>query len=71
VIDVSPVPFAPRPRRGADELAYRIWELRRDALRHRYERAGVGVAEWRRDVELQVVLEEVRGFRRYARHARV
>ncbi|HEY3182689.1 MAG TPA: DUF58 domain-containing protein [Gaiellaceae bacterium] len=72
VIDVSPVPFTRRPRAGSlDELAYRIWELRRDALRARYERAGVAVAEWRRGDDLQVALEEVRAFRRYARHARV
>jgi uncharacterized protein (DUF58 family) len=70
VVDVSPVPFT-RPRRaGLDELAYRIWELRRDALRNRFERAGVAVAEWQRDRQLQVVLEELRGFRRHARHAR-
>jgi uncharacterized protein (DUF58 family) len=72
VIDVSPVPFTRRPRPGStDELAYRIWELRRDALRHRFQRAGVAVAEWRSGDDLQVPLEEVRGFRRYARHVRV
>jgi len=71
VIDVSPVPFAPRPSSGLDALAYDIWTLRRDALRHRLQRAGVAVAEWRDDTPLQAVLEEVREFRRYARHARV
>lgn len=71
VIDVSPVPFAVEPARGLDELAYRIWKLRRQALRHRYERAGVAVAEWTVDTPLQAVLEEVREFRRHARHARV
>jgi uncharacterized protein (DUF58 family) len=71
VVDVSPVPFTRPPRSGADALSFRIWDLRRDALRHRFERAGVAVAEWRRGEDLQVVLEEVRGFRRYARHARV
>ena len=71
VIDVSPVPFTPRPSSGLDALAYDIWTLRRDALRHRLQRAGVAVAEWRDDTPLQAVLEEVREFRRYARHARV
>jgi hypothetical protein len=31
--------------------------------------AGVAVAEWTDAVPLQAVLEEVREFRRYARHA--
>ena len=71
VVDVSPVPFAPRPRGGLDAIAYDIWTLRRDALRHRLQRAGIAVAEWREETPLQAVLEEVRSFRRYARHARV
>jgi uncharacterized protein (DUF58 family) len=71
VVDVSPVPFA-RPRgTRLDELAYRIWRLRRDALRNRFARAGVAVAEWQHRDDLQVILEEVRRFRRYARHARI
>jgi uncharacterized protein (DUF58 family) len=71
VIDVSPVPFTRPARSGLEELAYRIWQLRRDALRHRYERAGVAVTEWRRGENVQIALEEVRAFRRHARHARV
>jgi len=69
VIDVSPVPFTKRPTHGLDAVAYDIWRLRRDALRHRLQSAGVAVAEWTDDVPLQAVLEEVREFRRYARHA--
>ena len=71
VIDVSPVPFVPRPADALDAVAYDIWVLRRDALRHRLQRAGVAVVEWRDERSLQSVLEEVREFRRYARHARV
>jgi hypothetical protein len=71
VVDVSPVPFTRVPSGSLDRLAYRIWGLRRDAQRHRFERAGVAVAEWTRGADLQVVLEEVSGFRRRARHARV
>ena len=59
------------PGSGLDAVAYDVWALRRDALRHRLQRAGVAVAEWRDDAPLQAVLEEVREFRRYARHARV
>jgi len=70
VIDVSPVPFVARPS-GIDGIAYDIWRLRRDALRHRLQRAGVAVAEWVPDRQLLAALEEVREFRRYVRHARV
>jgi uncharacterized protein (DUF58 family) len=70
VVDVSPLPFVPRPARGLDALAYDIWTLHRDAVRHRLQRAGVAVAEWREDVPLQAVLEEVRSFRRHAPLAR-
>jgi uncharacterized protein (DUF58 family) len=71
VVDVSPLPFTLRPQREPDAVAYDIWALRRDALRHRLQRAGVAVAEWRADDPLQAALEEVRAFRRHARHARV
>jgi uncharacterized protein (DUF58 family) len=70
VVDVSPVPFTHRPSRGLDAIAYDVWQLRRDALRHRLQRAGVAVVEWDASLPLQAILEEVRAFRRYARHAR-
>ena len=70
VIDVSPVPFTKRPASGLDSIAYDIWTLRRDALRHRLRSTGVAVVEWDNELPLQAVLEEVRAFRRYARHAR-
>jgi hypothetical protein len=65
------VPFTQRPDSGIDAVAYDIWILRRDALRHRLQRAGVAVAEWHDGAPLQASIEEVRAFRRYARHARV
>jgi uncharacterized protein (DUF58 family) len=71
VIEISPVPFAPEPGRGLDELAWRLWLMRREALRSRYLRLGVPVVEWRGDVSLQVALEEVRRFKRHVRVARV
>jgi uncharacterized protein (DUF58 family) len=67
VVDVSPLPFTP-PGTGLDATAYALWQLRRDALRYRYERAGVAVAEWRDGEPLQVAIEEVRSFRRHAAH---
>ena len=71
VIDVSPVPFTRRPAGGLDAIAHDVWALRRGALRHRLQHAGIAVAEWQTATPLQAVLEEVRAFRRYARHARV
>ncbi len=70
VVDVSPVPFTKRPSSGVDAIAYDLWILRRDVLRHRLQRAGVAVAEWTEEVPLQAALEEVRSFRRHARLAR-
>jgi uncharacterized protein (DUF58 family) len=70
VIEVSPLPFV---ESGGDELArlaYRLWRLSRESLRLRYEDAGVPVVEWRDGEPLDVVLEEVTSFRRYARPAR-
>jgi uncharacterized protein (DUF58 family) len=69
-VDVSPLPYTPRPSRGSDAVAYDLWVLRRDALRHRLQSAGIGVAEWRSGEPLQLPLEEVTAFRRHARLAR-
>ncbi len=71
VIDISPVPFVQPGAGPLDDLAYRLWLLRRDALRSSYLRLGVPVVEWRQDAPLQAALEEVRAFRRHARVARV
>jgi uncharacterized protein (DUF58 family) len=71
VIEISPVPFAAPGERKLDELAWRLWLLRREALRSRYLRLGVPVVEWRQGVPLQAALEEVRRFRRHARTLRV
>lgn len=69
VVEVSPVPFtAPAPSE-ADALAHRLWLLRREELRARYERLGVAVASWS-DVPLDAALEGVRTYRRHARLAR-
>ncbi len=70
VVEVSPVPFAEPGRGPLDDLAYRLWVLRRDALRASYLRLGVPVVEWRKDLPLQAALEEVRTFRRHARVVR-
>jgi len=70
VVEVSPVPFVDPGKSELDELSYRLWRLSRESLRARYERAGVPVVEWLDGVPLDVPLEEVAAFRRYARPAR-
>jgi uncharacterized protein (DUF58 family) len=70
VIEVSPVPFSPPGDQALDELAHRLWLLRRNALRSRYLRQGVPVVEWREGAPLQAALEGVRTFRRHARVTR-
>jgi uncharacterized protein (DUF58 family) len=70
VVEISPVPFVEPGKGELDDLAYRLWLLRRDALRSSYLQLGVPVVEWRRDAPLQAALEEVRTFRRHARVTR-
>ena len=55
---------------GSDALAYRLWLLRRAALRARFERSGVAVARWGDEDALDAGLEGVRAFRRRARLSR-
>jgi uncharacterized protein (DUF58 family) len=66
LVEVSPLPFVePGPDERA-RLAHRLWLLQRDALRARFERAGVAVGTWDADTSLVGALEEVRSFRRSA-----
>ena len=69
-MDGSMVPFVQPGKGELDELAHRLWLLRREALRSSYLRIGVPVVEWRKDAPLQAALEEVRTFRRHARVTR-
>ena len=70
VVEVSPLPFVQPGRTEVEKLAYSLWRMEREALRHRYQRLGVPVAVWDEEAPLPVALEEVRTFRRYARHYR-
>lgn len=71
VVEISPEPFLAPPAGDVQRVARRLWRLRREALRGRFERAGVPVATWGDESGLAVALEEVTSFRRHARLARV
>ena len=70
-MEVSPIGFAEPGESEPDRLAHRLWVLRRDEIRARYERLGIAVATWSDDRPLDAVLEGVRAFRRHAQVARV
>ena len=69
VVEVSPVPFLPDPEQESERIARRLWTLHREALRGRFQEAGVPVAVWADDRALAEALEEVTAFRRSARLA--
>jgi uncharacterized protein (DUF58 family) len=69
VIEISPLELLPAPRGEAGELADRLWRLRREAMRGRFERAGIPVAVWGDESSLAAALEEVSAYRRRARAA--
>jgi uncharacterized protein (DUF58 family) len=60
VIDVSPVPFV----KSDEDLARRVWLLRREALRTRLLALGAPVAEWRAGEPFQVPLAGAAALRR-------
>lgn len=70
LLEVSPVPFVEAAKGDRAALAHRIWLLQRDALRARFERAGVAVGTWDERTSLVGALEEVRAFRQFAARAR-
>ena len=71
IVEVSPGRSRRRATSELDRLAYRLWLLRREELRARYERLGVAVGDVeRRRSRSTPALEGVRAFRRHARLAR-
>jgi uncharacterized protein (DUF58 family) len=71
IIEISPLPFTKPGRGKTGELAWRMWMLQREALRTRFQRAGVPVGIWDERSPLAAAIEEVRSFRRHARLSRV
>ncbi len=70
IIEVSPMPYVEPGKTESERLAFRVWQLRREAIRSRYRALGVPVVEWRDDVPLEAAIEEVRRYRRHARTVR-
>jgi uncharacterized protein (DUF58 family) len=71
VIEISPLALVVPKQGEIGDIAHRLWRLRRDAVRGRFERAGVPVAVWDDNSSLTVAMEEVEAFRRQARTAPV
>ena len=67
VIEISPLELVPPATDELGRLARRLWRLRRDAARGRFEAAGIPVAVWNDDSSLAAALEEVSAYRRHAR----
>ena len=67
VVEISPDAFMAPPKGEIPTLARRIWELRREALRARFQEAGVPLAVWDDESSFAEGLEEVTTFRRRAR----
>jgi uncharacterized protein (DUF58 family) len=69
IVELSPLPLAVGSGEAAP-LAVRLWRLQREVIRSRLEELGVPVVQWAEGKPLEVVVEEARAFRRYARRAR-
>jgi uncharacterized protein (DUF58 family) len=67
VIEVAPEPFLTPEADERDELARRLWRLRREGLRAELSRTGVATARWSRGEPLEMALLEVIERRRLAR----
>jgi uncharacterized protein (DUF58 family) len=67
VVEISPLSLLPRPSGELGQLADTLWRLRREAMRGRFERAGIPVAVWDDETSLAAALEEVSAYRRRAR----
>src|SRR5262249_46122850 len=71
VVEIDPADAVQPGPSEPEQLAYRLWLLQRQTLRSQLVRLGIAVSRWDPSAPLEVPLEEVRTFRRYARLARV
>jgi uncharacterized protein (DUF58 family) len=71
IVEVSPLPFVAEPKTEDEKIAYRLWLLKREAMRYEYWRAGVPVTQWTHEQPLVAALQEVEQFRRFGRNLRI
>ncbi|HYK96300.1 MAG TPA: DUF58 domain-containing protein [Candidatus Dormibacteraeota bacterium] len=69
IVELAPEAYIAAPADPFAATTRRLWRLQRELLRDRFRRLGVPVATWDPSEPLDVVLEEVRAFRRNARRA--
>ncbi|MGH7759354.1 MAG: DUF58 domain-containing protein [Candidatus Dormibacteria bacterium] len=69
VLEIAPEAFLAHGRVRADPLALRLWHLVRESRRRSLQRSGLVVLEWRPEVPLEVLLAQVREYRRFARRS--
>lgn len=70
IIEVSPVSLVTPGPGESGQLAFKIWEMEREALRYRFHCLGVPVAVWNTGQPFEQVLREVQAFRRYPHQVR-
>jgi uncharacterized protein (DUF58 family) len=70
VVELTPLAFVPPGRRETEKLAYRLWDMQREALRGRFLEMGVAVTTWRPGEPLDASLAPVSTFRRASRLVR-
>jgi uncharacterized protein (DUF58 family) len=71
IVEVSPLPFIDFQRTEEEQLAYRLWLMKRDHMRYQYWSAGIPVTTWTRGQPLVASLQEVERFRRFGRNLRI
>jgi uncharacterized protein (DUF58 family) len=70
VVEISPASFLPEPHGRSDELARRLWRLRREHMRSGFAALGVQVVEWQHGTPVDAALVGLSEARRWARFAR-
>jgi uncharacterized protein (DUF58 family) len=68
VLDISPVPLAAAQDTPAAAVARRLWLLKREAIRSRFEQLGASVTEWRGEEPLELPIARAASLRRRTRH---
>lgn len=71
IVELSPLAYVRPGELETERLAFRLWQLQREVVRASYQSMGIPIVLWDPGQPFQAALEEVGGFRRQARLARV